>query len=524
MLYALTATARQCTSRLAASAATALLLALLLQAALLRTTLAVAAEDIDLPELGDSGAGLMSPAEENALGQAWLRSFRARVPLLQDPLTFEYLENLLFALASQSELERRQLDLVVVDNPTINAFAVPGGVVGIHTGLISRAQTEAQLSSVITHELAHLSQRHFARSVEAAKRANLAGIAGMLAGVVLAATTSGDAATAAIATSQAAVLDSRLRYSRLHEREADRIGMQTLDAAGYPASAAADMFRQMQDAARLYGEGIPEFLRTHPITESRIADAENRARALTAKPATANIDYQLVRARLKVHGQGDGKASIKHFKFALQQAQQNLSGNGNSESFSHARPQPHYWQVQQDAARYGLALAYHKNSEPDQARITLQPLLEKIPGRIAYTLLDIEIDLGKKDYQTAEQRLRDLYAITPRNYAISMLLAETLLKNKNYSAAQQVLEELAKVRPKQADVWYLLAETQGLAGDILNLHLSRAEFFLLRGNFGQTRKHLDYALRIAGNDFKVTARIKQRLRDIVASQRMLEQL
>ena len=131
---------------------------------ILNCSLALAVEDIALPVLGDSGAGLMSSAEERALGQAWLRSFRAGVPLNSDPLIFEYLEHLLFQLASQSEIDNPRLDLVLVDNPTINAFAVPGGVVGVHTGLITSAQTEAQLASVLAHELAHLSQRHFARS------------------------------------------------------------------------------------------------------------------------------------------------------------------------------------------------------------------------------------------------------------------------------------------------------------------------------------------------------------------------
>ena len=215
----------------------------------------------------------MPPAQERALGQAWLRSFRASVPLAEDPLVFEYLDNLLVELASYSDLQDKRLSLVVVNNPTINAFAVPGGVVGVHTGLMQHASTEAQLASVLTHELAHLSQRHFARSVEASRRASITTIAGLLAGIALAASSSGDAATAAIMSTQAAALDNQLRYSRVHEREADRLGMQSLVRAGYPPVAAAEMFGHMLDVSRVYGEELPEFLRTHPVTQSRISDA-----------------------------------------------------------------------------------------------------------------------------------------------------------------------------------------------------------------------------------------------------------
>lgn len=499
-------------------------------ATILNCSLALAVEDIALPVLGDSGAGLMSSAEEHALGQAWLRSFRAGVPLNSDPLIFEYLEHLLFQLASQSEIDNPRLDLVLVDNPTINAFAVPGGVVGVHTGLITSAQTEAQLASVIAHELAHLSQRHFARSVEAAKRANVASIAGMLAGIILAATASGDAATAAIATSQAVAIDSRLRYSRIHEREADRIGMQTLVNSGYPANAAANMFRQMQDASRLYGEGIPEFLRTHPVTESRIADAENRARTVEEINPISDIDYQIIRARVAVLNGKEPKQLIKKFKFALEQSGIHQSDTGinkptnSTKPFADSHKNRATVEARLNAARYGLAMAYNKNGQWRKARATLQPMLQQLPGRIAYSLLDIEIDLTAGKLELAEKRLRDLYAITPNNYAVSMLLADTLLKNKNYVTAQQVLEKLSKVRPKQADVWYLLAETQGLAGDILNLHLSRAEFFLLRGGFLQARKQLNFALKIAGNDFQISARIKQRLLDTERIRQITEQL
>lgn len=509
---------------------------------------ASANDEIKLPELGDSTAGLMAPAQEHALGQAWLRSFRASVPLESDPLLYEYLENLLFELSSFSELKDLRLDLVLVKNPSINAFAVPGGVVGVNTGLLLHAQSEAQLVSVLTHELAHLSQRHFARGVEASKQANIASIAGLLAGIILAATAGGDAATAAIATSQAIAIDSQLRYSRLHEREADRIGMKTLIEAGYPPQAAAEMFKQMLNVSRLYGNKTPEFLLTHPVTESRISDAENRARqaiqrgdlanatASNPPPNTAggnsrtestiakshlpddnSIDYLLMRSRAQTLSAQSTKSQVK-------QALKELDLVSLSTPSTQEVKQVLVHERRTHAARYALALAYNENNQWKKSRETLAPLLQQIPGKIAYSLLDIEIDIGAGKQKNAEKRLRDLNSLIPNNYAVSMMLANALQKNKDYQGAQAVLNSLVATRPNQADIWYLLAEINGLAGDILELHRARAEFFLLRGNFGQAKQHLLLARKLAGNNYQLIARVNQRAKEIQSIQAQTERL
>ena len=487
-----------------------------------------------LPELGDSAAGLMPPAQEQALGQAWLRSFRASVSLESDPLVFEYLENLLFKLTSFSNIKEKDLDLVVVSNPNINAFAVPGGVIGVNTGLLLYAESEAQLASVLSHELAHLSQRHFARSVEASQRASFTTLAGVLAGIVLAAASEGDAASAAIMASQAAALDSRLRYSRMHEKEADRLGMKTLVDAGYPAEAAALMFKQMLNASRLYGNRMPEFLLTHPVTESRIADASNRARQQAAAKRTATVintpslDYLLVKTRIAVLTKLPSQASdkeaakdnIKRFKLDLKKlATPEPSSPSNKNAPTELALSP-----ASSAARYGLAMSYLQNQQWRKARKTLAPLIQQAPYKLAYSLLDIDIDIEAGNSQLAEQRLQELNATMPNNYAISMALAKTMLTNTKYKDAQQVLQTLTKSRPAQADVWYLMAETHGLAGDILQLHQARAEFFLLRGNFSQARQHLKHALYFSQDSYQIVARIKERIRDVNSLQKITENL
>lgn len=465
-------------------------------------------EELNLPKLTRGGDSLMSDVQENALGQAWLRSFKASVPLEPDPLIFEYIENLLMKLASHSQLEDKSLDLVVVRNNTINAFAVPGGIIGVNTGLLLNAETEGQLASVLTHELAHLSQHHFARSVEAAKRASLTSMAGLLAGIVLAAVSEGDAASAAIAGSQAAALDTQLRYSRTHEQEADRLGMQTLVESGYKPSEAADMFRQMLEASRLYGRNPPEFLLTHPVTKSRVSDAENRARQKGNEGISDSLDFQLMKARAFVLSNTKEKAALEHYQHLFDK----LSDKQDSR---HPEDRSHTESI----VRYGLALAHNQAGNWQQARNILEPLLKDMDGKIPYLMLDIEIDIKAGNTDSAVRRLRDLYALTPGSYPIGMLLAETAVKHKDYLTAEKVLTQLTEERPRQSDIWYFLAEANGLNGNIIGLHQSRAEFFLLRGNFEQAKFHLNYALKIAGEDFASSSRIRQRLRYVIELQR-----
>ncbi|MEP5324074.1 M48 family metallopeptidase, partial [Marinobacter alexandrii] len=171
-------------------------------------------EDLKLPKLGESSTSMFSAEYEHQIGRTWLRMFRSQAPTVNDPLLFSYLEDLIFRLVTHSQLEDRRIELVVVDNASINAFAVPGGIIGIHNGLLHYAQTEDELATVLAHEIAHLSQRHFSRRVEFQKNQQPLNMAGLLAGLILMATAGGDVGLAALTASQAAAQDSALRYSR----------------------------------------------------------------------------------------------------------------------------------------------------------------------------------------------------------------------------------------------------------------------------------------------------------------------
>ncbi len=230
------------------------------------------ASNINLPELGDSSSALVSPHQERELGQTWLRMFRSRVLTSSDPILYSYIEDLLHGLVEYSELTDPRLEIILVKKAARKAGVVPGGVCGGQSGLFLYAESEDQLASVLAHELAHLSQRHFARGVEKRQKSSIPTMAAMLASLVLAATVGGDAGIAAMTATQAAALDSQLRFSRQNEQEADRIGMRTMVAGGLDPNAVPSMFERMLKSTR-YSQRPPEFLLTHPVTESRIADS-----------------------------------------------------------------------------------------------------------------------------------------------------------------------------------------------------------------------------------------------------------
>ena len=457
-------------------------------------------EELKLPNLGESSTSLFSAEFEHQLGQTWLRIFRSQAPTVNDPLLFEYLENLIYQLVTHSQLADRRVDLVVVDNPTINAFAVPGGVIGVHNGLLLYAQTEDELATVLAHEIAHLSQRHFSRGVEFQKNQAPINLAAMLAGLVIMATAGGDAGMAALGASQALAQDSALRYSRSNEQEADRVGMQTLVDAGMDPHAAPAMFERMLQASRYSGGNrIPEFLRTHPLSENRIADTRNRARQYPKTVQPVSLDYQLMRARVLNQLANTPEEAVQRFRGEL---------DGTARS--------------REAARYGL-VALTNAGRADEAALELDSIWSGDPDRLEYVIADAEIDMLRGNADKAVTKLEKQLVLSPGNHPLTMTYANALMKNQQAHIAEEVLSTQSKRKPKDPGLWYLLAEVQGLSGNIIGLHQSRAEYFILNGYLDQAEKQLRYALKLVKNDYLTSARINQRLSDIADMRRQMEQ-
>lgn len=474
-------------------------------------------ESIQLPELGDSVSSAISLNQEKTLGQAWLALFRRQVETTYDPILTDYTEHLLYQLASHSELKTKELAFVMVNNPTINAFAVPGGVIGLHNGLFLHAQTEDQLSAVLAHEIAHLSQRHYARSLEDAKRQSIPTLAAILASVVLAATAGGDAGMAAFTATQAIAIDSRLRFTRYREQEADRIGMQTLTKSGRDPHAVAQMFQQMLKANRFYGNQAYEFLQTHPLTESRVIDATNRAKKY-AKPVSVNSLLINPNSTKELHAKSE-KASLYHFM----QVRVDLSFQDNPLT----AVRKYREKTQQSNTlihRYGLVLALTQASKTDEAITEVNKLLSVEPENILFLIAKAQALADKKYYSKAISILAKALAKNPNNYPISLSLANIYHLAGQANNAKVILTAQSKIRPNDPDVWYLLAEVNGLADDIAGVHEARAEYFILIGAYSDARKQLTYGLNLVRGNFQETERLKSRILDVNQLEQSMDQL
>ena len=449
------------------------------------------AADIELPSLGDTTSGIISQQQEYDLGRSWLRMYRSRVPVHNDPELLHYIEQLTFKLASHSQLQDFRLELLIVNNRSMNAFAVPGGVIGVHTGLFGYAKSEHQLASVLAHEIAHLSQRHFARRVDEQRKSSKLTMAGLLASLVLAATVGGDAGIAAMTATQAATLENSLRYSRQNEQEADRFGMDTIHAAGMDPDAVPGMFEQMLQATRYTGYKPPEFLLTHPLTEKRVADARNRANQYPQRQYLDNPTYYLMQARAFLAMDEDPNQSIKRFQSEL---------DGHS--------------LSKDASLYGLSLAQIKAGQLDHARNNLDQLLSQQPDNLNYLMADIEWERASDNFNKAIVKANELLKAYKNYYPLQFAQAENYLQANRYQESEVILSRLSHNRPNDPEVWFQLAEVRGLAGDIAGVHQARAEYFILIGVFDQAREQLGYAARLAKQDHRQSAIINQRLRDL----------
>ncbi|MFP6849611.1 MAG: M48 family metalloprotease [Pseudomonas sp.] len=474
----------------------------LLRPTLLTLTCLLAAPGMasDLPSLGDASSAIVSPQQEHQLGRAWLSLVRGQVSQLDDPQLKDFVETSVYRLSETSQVQDRRLEFVLLDSPQINAFAAPGGIVGVNGGLFLYAQTEAEYASVMAHELAHLSQRHFARGLEAQQRMQIPVMAGMLAGIVAAAAGAGDLGIAAIASTQAAALQEQRRFSRQNEQEADRIGLVNLEKAGFDPRAMPSMFERLMRQYR-YDRKPPEFLLTHPVSESRIADTRNRAEQYTGKQGiTDSVRYQLMRARVQLIYEETPGIAAKRFRNML-------------------RENP-----KMEAARYGLGIALIKSGQYEDAREALQPLLVSSPNDVSYNLAQIELDLASSRLDDAQKRVTRLLGLYPDNYPVSQAHIDVLMKQGRSQEAERALDDLLKARNKDPDIWYQVAEVRGLIGDTIGLHQARGEFFALVGDYKQALEQLDFAKRRASNNFQLASRIDARQRELIEEQRIVEQM
>ena len=470
------------------------ILSALLLSSVLTISEAGLATSIELPSLGDASSGIISQKQEFELGRTWLKILRSQTPTIDDAQIKDYLERLVSRLSASSDLSDHRLAPLVIDSPVLNAFAAPGGIIGVNAGLFLHSETEAQFAAVIAHELAHLSQRHYARNVEDARNKSIPTAAALLGSIIIMATAGADAGAAALTSTVAGIQSSKLRFSRQFEREADNLGIQTLARAGFDPQSMPEIFEAMNKASR-YGGRPPEFLLTHPVTENRIADSRARADQMstqTLRTQKGSFDYQLIRMRTAIAANQNPHELIRQFKKELD------SGFTPSKELT----------------GYGLALAYKKTRQYKNASGQMSKLLNNKPDNLYYimtqALLEAETGSDKKGIGRIDQALKN----NPDNYPLLATKAKIFITTQDYAKARTLFLQLSRMRPEDPDIWYELAEVQGQSDDILGLHQSRAEFFFLTGNIDDAIKHLQYARKLAGDNFALKSKLDQKLADM----------
>lgn len=427
--------------------------------------------DSTLPSIGGAGGGLISERQESDIGRQVMTSIRRSAPQITDALVQDYLNSIIYRLVPSAPLSSSDLTLAIIDSPDINAFAVPGNVVGVNGGLFLNAESEQQFASVLAHELAHLSQRHFARRLEQQETSAPLTIAGMIAGIILSAVTQSDVGIAAIAGTQALAVQNMLAYSRAHEQEADRVGMDILASSGMDPRGMPEMFEIMMRQNRLQGNRVPEYLSTHPLTQNRVSDTRNRAEQYPRRDVADAQEYHLIRSRLQVRYAKSADIAVETFKDYLNRSDTE-------------KP---------DAIRYGLAVAWLRNGNQSEAVTELERLLDGTPGRITYQVTLAEALIEQDKLNEARSLLSEALSRNPGNYPITDMLARLETAAGNGERAAEYLLRLTRELPKKEHLWLRLAEAEGLARNIVGVHRARAEYDILMGDLEAAQRQLRQA-------------------------------
>ena len=444
----------------------------------------------DLPDLGNVAQTVLSPQQERRIGDEIMRQIRADRDYLDDAEIAEYLNSIGYRMVSSSPEPRQAFEFFAVRDPMVNAFALPGGYIGVHTGLLLTAQSESELAGVLAHEIAHVTQNHLARIVANEKKSQLTSLAA-LAVAILAARSNSQVSQAALATAQATSIQSRLDFTREHEREADRIGLQILERAGFDPRGMAAFFERLQRANRLYETNAPSYLRTHPLTFERIADIQNRTDSLPYRQLADSLDYHLLRAKLRAQ-QGTPADAVSHFQDTLAEKKY-----GN-----------------EAAQRYGLVAALLRAGDAARAEKELELLRKRAPAHPVIETLAGQVKLATGQPAAALAHYRAALQNFPQHRALVYDYADALIRNRQMDAALKLLARALEGFPDDPRLYGLQARSYAALGQKLQQPQAQAEAYARQGNVGAAIDQMQLALKSGDGDFYQLSSVEARLREL----------
>ncbi|MGR5131434.1 beta-barrel assembly-enhancing protease [Vibrio alfacsensis] len=432
------------------------------------------ANTLELPDIGTAAGSTLTIDQELLYGDAYMRMLRASSPIVNDPVINAYIDSLGHRLVANANDVKTPFHFFMIRDRNINAFAFFGGYVALHSGLFLHARTESELASVVAHEIAHVTQRHLARSMEEQARRSPATMAA-LAGALLLAIASPQAGMAAITAATAGNMQSQINYTRSNEKEADRFGIATLAKAGFEAQAMPRFFGRLADQYR-YASKPPPMLLTHPLPEDRITDTRQRAQAYPPMRVIPSIDYHLTRARIVArYANIDDQAALGWFERTQKKASSEIMP-----SFD-----------------YGRALVHLDNKRLDKAEPILNKLLKHDPGNPFYLDAMSDLYIEKKQPQKALDMLSKALKRNPQNAVLTINYANALIEANKNEEAIRVLQRYTHDNPEDTNGWFLLSKSNQALGHNDEELAARAEILALQANWNKAIQYYSEASKIA---------------------------
>jgi predicted Zn-dependent protease len=453
-------------------------------------------EGDDLPDIGSPAEAMMTLDDEYQIGRMIVRGLRDQDQILEDPEVTEYVRSIGYRLSSQAHDGAQRFNFFMVRDNTINAFALPGGFIGVNTGLMLETKNESELAGVLAHEIAHVTQRHIARSIAAQSRSSIVSTAAMLAAILVGAAAGGggDAAMAGMAAAQSLAIQQQISFTRANETEADRVGLGILARSGFNPEGMPDFFETMSRRAGLSEANVPEMLRTHPVTVNRIAETKERAAQIQIEPQPDSLSYAITRERLRVLSTPAGKNPLDYYNATIQN-----------------EPDATAAQI------YGRALALMMSGKAQQAVPVFQRLRDADPTVLQYHTALGQAQLQAKQDKAALNTLAHARELFPRNVAVTVRYAEALMQLGDPKKAHEILLDLFNVVPPTPEQARLTALAANAAGDVADSYYYMSEYHVMSGDLLLAVNQLQLALAVPKITSVQRARFQARLEEIQAA-------
>jgi len=447
-------------------------------------------EDVfdQLPDLGSKSAKYLSDYDAQRLGKAFIRQSRSQQPYVYDPELVAYINRLGNRLLDVSDDAGKEYHFYLIDDNVINAFAVPGGHIALHTAILTKSESESEVASVVGHEIAHVTQRHIARQIESSRYDSIIALGTLLAA---AAVGGAEGAQAGLSLGNASILDRKLRYGRSYESEADSLGIRLLSKAGFEPEAMPRFFKRLLDESRINKSNAPEFLRSHPLTINRIAESSERVRAYPKAGKQDQQEFFMMQAKTIASYAKDKEVAREQFATAIKNGKNTI------------------------ANRYGYALALSKNNEYAEARNAFNNLVKDYPDNVSIRLAQADNELDANNIEKGLALLKTLYQeqIALGNHIVDIYYANALVLTDRNKESIPILRAALANDPTEPYLHSLLSRAYAKTGDEMESYRERGESHYLLGHYTFSIRQFKRALSLADSSYE-KARIKARISDV----------